>query len=77
MMQILVGVGLGAALAYFLDPRMGNGRRIRLRDRAMARFRRGAAGAEGIGRDAANRAYGMAHEATDAVRSAAPVGAAR
>jgi gas vesicle protein len=76
MMQILLGAAVGAAAAYFFDPQMGNGRRIRLRDQAMARVSRGADAAEGFGQDVANRAYGMAHEAGDAARSAVPIGTA-
>ena len=71
MVQFLIAVGLGAAAAFFLDPQLGNGRRIRFRDQAMAMMRRGADRAEGMGQDAANRAYGMAHEVGDAVRPAA------
>jgi gas vesicle protein len=67
-MQLLLAAGLGAAAAFFFDPQMGKGRRSRLRDRAMAAVRRSADRAEGLGQDAANRAYGMAHEVGDAVR---------
>jgi hypothetical protein len=71
MFRAFVAAGLGAGLAYLFDPQMGNGRRARLRDQAMSKLRRGAEDAQGLGHDAANRTYGMAHEATDAVRTTA------
>jgi hypothetical protein len=74
MMRALIAAGLGAGLAYFFDPQMGNGRRARLRDQAVSRLRRGAEDAQGFGTDMGNRAYGIAHEATDTARSAVPIG---
>ena len=68
MLGFIVAAVLGAAAAYFLDPQLGKGRRVKLRDQTMARARRGAEHAEGMSRDAANRAQGMAHEVTDTVR---------
>jgi hypothetical protein len=77
MFRTLIAAGLGAGLAYFFDPQLGNSRRARLRDQAMSRLRHGAEDAQGFGRDVGNRAYGMTHEATDTVRSAVPIGTAR
>jgi hypothetical protein len=74
MFRVLIAAGLGAGLAYLFDPQMGNGRRARLRDQALSKLRGGAEDAQGFGQDLGNRAYGMAHEATDAVRSSVPTG---
>ena len=59
----LVG-GLGAALAYFLDPQNGRRRRAMARDRGLAFFRRLGRRSERMGRMAAAEAYGVTQKVT-------------
>src|SRR5688572_13844791 len=58
--SLATGVGIGAALMYWLDPDRGRRRRALVRDRAvhLARLARDAAGA--TGRDLSQRGYGTA-----------------
>ena len=58
----LVGVGVGAALMYFLDPDRGQRRRTLVRDKVEAAGNKASDYAEKMGRDLRNRAYGMVEE---------------
>jgi uncharacterized protein (TIGR00106 family) len=61
-LTLLIGLGLGAALMYFLDPDRGARRRALVRDQASSALRQGGRGAQGIAEDARNRAAGTAAE---------------
>lgn len=61
-LTLLTGLGLGAALMYFLDPDRGARRRALVRDRTASALRQGGRGAQGIAEDARNRAVGTAAE---------------
>src|SRR5437763_16859642 len=56
------GVGLGAALMYFLDPERGKRRRALVRDKFEAAGNKASCYAGKMGRDSRNRAYGMGAE---------------
>jgi hypothetical protein len=58
MRNLLIGGALGAALAYFLDPELGRGRRARLQDQAGARLRDGRRSLERSARQLRDRAWG-------------------
>jgi osmotically-inducible protein OsmY len=58
----LVGVGVGAALMYFLDPDRGKRRRALVRDKVESAGNKASNYAEKMGRDIRNRAYGMVAE---------------
>jgi|RhiMetdeSRZDD1v2_1073273.scaffolds.fasta_scaffold16925_4 osmotically-inducible protein OsmY len=58
------GIGVGATLAWFLDPRSGARRRNTARDRILASFRRAGRRAERAGRGVASEAYGLGMKAT-------------
>ncbi len=60
LVTLLAGAAAGAATAYLFDPVSGRGRRIRLRDRALARTRRTLNDAEGTARHLSNVAAGKA-----------------
>jgi osmotically-inducible protein OsmY len=60
---ILAGIGIGAALMYFLDPHRGNARRTQVADQAAGRLRGARYDLEVTRRDLANRAQGLAAEA--------------
>lgn len=66
--SLATGVGIGAALMYWLDPDRGRRRRALVRDRAvhLARIGRDAAGA--TGRDLSQRGYGTAASVAGALR---------
>ena len=70
MFRTSIDAGVGAGLAYLFDPQMGNDRRARPRDQALARLRRGAEDTQGSARTWAT-AHTMAHAAADAVRPTA------
>ena len=53
------GAGIGAAVAYFFDPRLGRRRRHLLRDKAYHYAREGLGAVDTVGRDLRNRGYGM------------------
>src|SRR5512142_1962562 len=53
------GIGVGAALMYFLDPHSGRKRRAELQQRAGHLSRRFARWTEAASRDASNRAEGF------------------
>jgi len=57
------------ATEYFLDPQQGRRRRHMLRDRTMAKLRRGSREAEKRSRYMAGKAQGLAAEATPAGRN--------
>src|SRR5262249_48232249 len=59
---LLAGIGLGAALMYFLDPQRGNARRAVARDRANAALRDARLDLENRRRDLRNRFRGAAAE---------------
>ena len=59
-----VGIGMGAALVWFLDPLSGARRRNVTRDRTLATFRRGGRRAQRTGRGIASEAYGLGQTAT-------------
>jgi osmotically-inducible protein OsmY len=69
MLKFLLAVGLGAALAYFLDPDRGKRRRNITRDRLMATMRKAEGELENQARYAASTAQGWqqkaAHMGTD------------
>ena len=56
------GVGLGAALMYFLDPDRGKRRRALVRDKFEAAGNKASDYAGKMGRDIRNRTYGMVAE---------------
>lgn len=56
----LAGVGLGAAVMYFMDPGMGARRRAIARDRLSSAGRQTGEAIEGHAKDLANRAKGVA-----------------
>ena len=64
----LVGVGVGAALMYFLDPDRGRRRRALVRDKVEAAGNKAQDYAEQMGRDLGNRAYGMFAETKSILR---------
>jgi hypothetical protein len=66
-LRLLGGIGLGAGLMYFLDPRQGRHRRGRVRDRLVHLAHKARAAADVTARDAANRAAGVWAEAKAAV----------
>ena len=63
---MLTGVGLGAGLAFLLDPGMGKKRRKDAAQRAGSLARRSAEAMEGRARDLGNRAHGVAAAARQA-----------
>jgi hypothetical protein len=66
MKRFLAGAVAGAAGMYFLDPDRGRGRRARVSQQLSARKRKIEHVAEGIEKDAANRAQGAAARAKGA-----------
>ncbi len=64
---MLTGVGIGAGLAFLLDPQMGRKRRKDAAQRAGRIARRSAEKVEGRARDLGNRAHGVAAEARHAL----------
>ena len=64
MKPFLLFAGIGAALAYFFDPRNGARRRNMTRDRALAFFRQGGRKAEKAGRAVGAQAHGLKQKAT-------------
>jgi uncharacterized membrane protein len=59
---LLGGLGIGAALMYFLDPTRGRRRRALMRDQMTHAVRKGEHGVEATVHDLSNRAQGMAAE---------------
>jgi osmotically-inducible protein OsmY len=64
MRRLGKGVLLGAALAWFFDPRNGARRRNMTKDRVLAFFRRGQRRAERAGHGVAAEAYGLKQKLT-------------
>jgi hypothetical protein len=62
--RVGVGVALGAALTWFLDPRNGARRRNVTRDRVLALFRRTGRRGKRAARSVEAEAYGLAMKAT-------------
>lgn len=58
--NLLVGAGLGAALAFVLDPSTGNRRRALLRDQLVRASRKTRDGLDATTKDVANRTRGIA-----------------
>ena len=60
---LALGAAVGAALAYFYDPKNGNRRRSMTRDRLLAFFRRTGSQAGRAGQAAKSQAYGVTQKA--------------
>jgi hypothetical protein len=58
--EILVGAGVGAALAFMLDPQGGGRRRALVRDKVVFATRKTRDGVDAVSRDMANRTRGIA-----------------
>lgn len=61
--NLLVGLGVGATLAYMLDPNLGRRRRAVARDKMRRVARKTRDGMDATARDVANRTRGIAAEA--------------
>lgn len=61
-MTLLAGIGIGAALMYFIDPVGGGRRRAVARDKATSAVHSAGRGLKGRGEDLRNRARGAAAE---------------
>ena len=61
-LTMLAGLGLGATLMYFLDPRGGGRRRALVRDKAIKAHRKSREGIHCRAQDMRNRVKGAAHE---------------
>ena len=64
MWLIAIGVGIGALIAYFLDPTSGRRRRAVTRDRTTGTVRSGGRQAARVGRTVASEAYGVTQKVT-------------
>lgn len=69
---VLGGIGLGAALMYFLDPSRGRRRRSLARDQMTHALRRSESGMQATVHDLNNRAHGIAARARNAFRHEDP-----
>ena len=69
---VLGGMGVGAALMYFLDPSRGRRRRALARDQVVHAIRKGEGGVEATVHDLNNRAHGLAAEARNRFRDDDP-----
>lgn len=58
--EVLVGAGVGAALAFMLDPQGGGRRRAVVRDKMVRASRKTRNGVDAVARDMANRTRGIA-----------------
>jgi hypothetical protein len=67
-----LGAGIGALTMYYFDPERGRGRRAVCEDQWAARGRRTMRTFDKAGRDLANRATGLVHEAGHLVRGETP-----
>jgi hypothetical protein len=67
IMRLLVGLGIGAGLMYFLDPERGRTRRAQVKDRAVGLGNDARDAIGGRAQDLSNRATGMYHEARKAM----------
>lgn len=63
ILRVLIGLGLGAAAMYVLDPQAGRRRRGRLRDQTLSARRRVGGAAQKAARDMGNRLRGGIAEA--------------
>lgn len=61
-LRLLLAAGIGAAVAYFMDPVSGRSRRARLADQAASRVRRSGDEVAARARYEMGRAKGVAHE---------------
>jgi gas vesicle protein len=62
---IAAGAAVGAALAFFFDPKNGTRRRNEVRDRFLALFRRSGRSAGELGRSAKSSGYALKQKATN------------
>lgn len=62
MSRMGIGAGVGALVMYFFDPRMGKGRRARIRDRGVAAWNTTACILRGKSQDFGNRIFGTLAE---------------
>ncbi|MGH7264336.1 MAG: YtxH domain-containing protein, partial [Candidatus Rokuibacteriota bacterium] len=60
--RLVSGLGVGAALTYFLDPQAGRRRRALVRDKVARLVNKTGAAAGATARDVRNRALGTAAE---------------
>jgi hypothetical protein len=67
LIRLLMGLGVGAALMYFLDPDGGRRRRALARDKAVGLSNDARERLSGAAQDISNRATGMLHEARKTV----------
>ncbi|HET9439163.1 MAG TPA: BON domain-containing protein [Longimicrobiales bacterium] len=67
-LAMVAGIGLGAALMYFIDPQRGTARRTQVIDQAAGTLRSARRDAEVVGRNLRNRARGAAAEIRNHVR---------
>ena len=67
--MLLSGAALGASAMYLMDPRTGARRRALLRDQVARATHKTGDALDALGRDAANRARGLAAETRSRVRS--------
>lgn len=67
--RLVTGVGLGAALMYFLDPRQGRRRRSLLRDQVVSAWSKSSQAAETVWRDMRQRTEGALAELLATLRS--------
>jgi hypothetical protein len=72
VMSFLTGAAIGAVTMYYFDPDRGRGRRSVCEDQWMARGRRAGRNLDKAGRDLANRATGLVHEAGHVIRGDTP-----
>jgi hypothetical protein len=63
LIRLLMGLGAGAALMYFMDPDRGRTRRALARDKALGLSNDARDRLSGAAQDISNRATGMLHEA--------------
>lgn len=61
--RLLIAIGAGAAIAYYLDPSMGRSRRAQTRDRALAFLGRGGRTIDRLRMRTAARGYGVLQRA--------------
>ena len=69
--MLLSGAALGASAMYLLDPRTGGRRRAVIRDQVVRATHKTGDALDALGRDAANRARGLAAETRSRLRSEA------
>ena len=67
--MLLSGVALGASAMYLMDPRTGARRRALLRDQVVRATHKTGGALDALGRDAANRARGLAAETRSRMRA--------